>query len=128
MVKKSRSRTAVTDGDDGKPTVGVNAGWLGGLRYGQSVSLNFFRRNAWLLISILVAVVALMGLRYKTKTKMQEIRSLERELIRAESAKLQEKAAYMSLIRESEMQSMVDERGLGLTFQEQPPYTLQYED
>lgn len=128
MVKKSRSRTAVTDGDDGNPTVGVNAGWLGGLRYGQSVSLNFFRRNAWLLISILVAVVALMGLRYKTKTKMQEIRSLERELIRAESAKLQEKAAYMSLIRESEMQSMVDERGLGLTFQEQPPYTLQYED
>lgn len=42
-----------------------------------------------------------MGLRYKTKTKMQEIKALERELVRSESAKLQEKADYMSLIRES---------------------------
>ena len=63
----------------------------------------------------------LMGLRYKTKTKMQEIKALERELVRSESAKLQEKADYVSLIRESEMQRLVDRHGLGLTFPEQPP-------
>lgn len=102
--------------------------WLKDLSYGRSVSLTFFRRNAWLLTSIIIALVALMGLRYKTKTKMQEIKSLERELVRAESAKLQEKSAYMSLIRESEMQRLADRHGLGLTFQEQPPYTLAYED
>lgn len=102
--------------------------WLKDLRYGRSVSLTFFRRNAWLLTSIIIALVALMGLRYKTKTKMQEIKSLERELVRAESAKLQEKSAYMSLIRESEMQRLADRHGLSLTFQEQPPYTLAYED
>ena len=33
----------------------------------------------------------------------------------------------MSLIRESEMQRLSDQRNLGLTFQEQPPYTLTYE-
>ena len=54
----------------------------------------------------------------------QEIKALERELVRSESAKLQEKADYMSLIRESEMQRLVDRHGLGLTFPEQPPYTL----
>lgn len=102
-------------------------GWFRELRYGRSVSIDFFRRNAWLLISILVALLALMGLRYKTKTKMQQIKTLERELVRAESAKLQEKAEYMSLIRESEMQRLSDQRNLGLTFQEQPPYTLTYE-
>lgn len=114
--------------DKSQATASPKLGWFGGLRYGQSVSLTFFKRNAWLLMCILVALVALMGLRYKTKTKMQEIRRLERELVRAESSKLQEKAAYMSLIRESEMQRLVDERHLGLTFQDQPPYTLQYED
>lgn len=106
----------------------IALGWLSNLRYGRSVSLSFFSRNAWLLVCILVVVIALIGLRYKTKTKMLEIRKLEKELVRAESAKLQEKSEYMSLIRESEMQRMVDERGLGLTFQEQPPYKLSLDD
>lgn len=98
------------------------------LGYGSLVSLAFFRRNAWLLIAIIVAVVALIGLRYQTKTKMSQIRSLERELVLAESEKLQEKSEYMSLIRETEMQRLVNEHGLGLTFQEQPPYRLTPEE
>lgn len=94
------------------------------LGYGSLVSLSFFRRNAWLLIAIIVSLVALIGLRYQTKTKMSQIRSLERELVTAESEKLQQKSEYMSLIRETEMQRLVDEHHLGLTFQEQPPYRL----
>ena len=120
MAKKtpSANQQPPQAGSASRPT------WLNDLRYGRSVSLNFFRRNAWLLISIIVALVALMGLRYKTKTKMQEIKALERELVRSESAKLQEQADTMSLTRESEMQRLVDRHGLGLTFPEQPPYTL----
>ena len=71
-----------------------------------------------------VAIIALMGLRYKTKTKMEEIKQLTVELQRAQSSKLQEKAAYMSLIREAEMKKLVEEKGLGLQFQELPPYEL----
>ena len=98
------------------------------MRYGRTLSLEFFRKNAWLLMLFVVAILALMGLRYKTKTKMEEIKRLNVELQRAESSKLQEKAAYMSLIREAEMKKLVEEKGLGLQFQEYPPYELVVEE
>ncbi len=99
--------------------------WVADVRYGRSLSVEFFKRNAWLLMFFVVAILSLMGLRYKTKTKMEEIKRLTVELQRAESSKLQEKAAYMSLIRETEMKRLVEEKGLGLEFQEFPPYELE---
>lgn len=98
--------------------------WVEDFRYGQSISLEFFRSNAWILMVIVVLVLALMGLRYKTKTRMTEIQTLTAELHRAESRMLNEKSSYMSLIRETEMRRMVHENGLPLEFQEQPPYHL----
>jgi len=102
----------------------TSTGWMSDLRYGRSLSIDFFKRNAWLLLIILVATLSLIGLRYKTKTKMAEIKKLNIELQRAESSKLQEKAAYMSLIRETELRKLVQKQGLGLEFQEEPPYEL----
>lgn len=99
--------------------------WVADVRYGRSLSVEFFKRNAWLLMVFVVAILSLMGLHYKTKTKMEEIKRLTVELQRAESSKLQEKAAYMSLIRETEMKRLVEEKGLGLEFQEFPPYELE---
>lgn len=99
-------------------------GWMSELRYGRSVSLEFFKTHAWLMVIFVVAVISLMGLRYKTKTKMSEIKQLTKELQRVESEKLQEKARYMSLIRETEMRKMVAEKGLDLQYQDQPPYEL----
>lgn len=107
---------------------GVSRDLMNDMRYGRSLSIEFFRQNAWLLMLFVVAIIALMGLRYKTKTKMEEIKSLTVELQRAESSKLQEKAAYMSLIREAEMKKLVDEKGLGLQFQETPPFELIVKD
>ena len=86
--------------------------------------MEFFRTNAWFLVIFVALVIALMGLRYDTKTKMKEIKRLTTELERAQSSKLQEKAAYMSLIRETEMKKLVEEKGLGLEFRENPPYVL----
>ena len=100
------------------------ANWLIDMRYGKTVSVNFFKNNAWLLITFLVIVLALMGMRYKTKTKMEEIKKLEKELVQSESDKLREKSAYMSLIRETEMMRLVRKNNLGLIFQEQPPYEI----
>ena len=107
-----------------KKLKGIPKDLMNDMRYGRSLSLEFFRQNAWLLMLFVVAIIALMGLRYKTKTKMEEIKQLTVELQRAQSSKLQEKAAYMSLIREAEMKKLVDEKGLGLQFQENPPYEL----
>lgn len=94
------------------------------MKAGKTVSLNTIRTNAWIIITVLVAVLSLIGLRYKTKTKMEQIKQLNIELQRSESSKLQEKASYMSLIRETEMKKMVEEKGLDLHFQEQPPFEL----
>ena len=99
-------------------------GWMSELRYGRSLSIDFFKANAWLMLLFVVAILALIGLRYKTKTKMAEIKQLTVALQRAESHKLQEKSLYMSLIRESEMVKMVREKNLNLEFQEQPPFEL----
>jgi preprotein translocase subunit SecF len=108
-----------------KNSKSVHSKWISDLRYGQSLSIEFFSQNAWLLIILLVAVLSLIGLRYKTKTKMAEIKSLTHQLELAESAKLQEKAAYMSLVRETEMRRLVNEKHLGLVFQEQPPFEVE---
>lgn len=102
--------------------------WLSDLRYGRSVSVNFFKANAWLLVIFITIVLALMGMRYKTKTKMEQIKSLEKELVQTESDKLREKAAYMSLIRETEMLRLVKDNNLGLVFQDQPPYEITLEE
>ena len=107
---------------------GVSRELMNDMRYGRSLSIEFFRQNAWLLMLFVVAIIALMGLRYKTKTKMEEIKQLTVELQRSQSSKLQEKAAYMSLIREVEMKKLVDQQGLGLQFQDFPPYELTLEE
>jgi len=94
------------------------------LRSGRAVSLDFFKRNAWLLVVIMTAIIGVMGLRYRTKTRMAEIKTLNKELQRAESAKLQEKATYMTLIRETQLTRLTEEQHLGLTYQEEPPVTV----
>lgn len=121
---KNRKETATTKRRESLEERPHGYSWLNEVRYGRSISVEFFKHNAWLLMIIVVAVIALIGLRYKTKTKMMEIKQLTAELARAESGKLQEKAAYMSLIRETEMRRMVREKGLPLEFQEQPPYEI----
>lgn len=68
-----------------------------------------------------------MGLRYRTKARMTEIKQLNRELQRAESAKLQEKARYMTLIRETELTRLTAEKNLGLRYQEEPPVVIDYD-
>lgn len=122
--KDTNNKTKEPSAKKKKGLKGMPRDLMNDMRYGRSLSLEFFRQNAWLLMLFVVAILALMGLRYKTKTKMEEIKHLSVELQRAQSSKLQEKAAYMSLIRESEMKKMVDEKGLNLQFQEYPPYEL----
>ncbi len=97
------------------------------LREGRAVSLEFFKRNAWMIIAIITALIGVMGLRYRTKTRMSEIKQLHRELQRAESEKLHEKAWYMTLIRETELTRLMNEKKLGLRYQEEPPVVIEYE-
>ncbi len=97
------------------------------LRSGRAISLEFFKRNAWMIIASLTALIGVMALRYRTKTRMSEIKQLNKELQRAESDKLNEKAWYMTLIRETELTRLTTEKRLGLRYQEEPPVVIECE-
>ena len=124
-IKKNRKKNNPANNEEKKRK--QTPSWLVDFRYGRSLRVDFFRKNAWFFMVFVVAMLSLIGLRYKNKTKMMEIKKLNIELKQAESSKLQEKAAYMSLIRESEMKRLVEDKGLGLQFQEQPPYEVDME-
>ena len=55
---------------------------------------------------------------------MEHIRALEQELEIVETERIRVKSIYMSRIRESSMQEMVDTMHLNLRVQDQPPYRL----
>lgn len=97
------------------------------LKDGRSMSLTFFKRNGWLILLAMVAVIWLISQRYSNQSRMEEIRGLEKELRRAESRKLDAKADYMSLIRESRMRELMEQNNLTISYQEQPPYILSAE-
>ena len=123
-MRKSNKKTIDAEVKTRRKSDGNGYSWVKELRYGRSISVEFFKKNVWLMLVILVAVIALIGLRCKAKTRMAEIKKLNVELQKSESNKLQEKSAYMTLIRETEMKKMVREKGLTLEFQEQPPYEI----
>lgn len=94
------------------------------IREGRLLSLELFKRHGWFILIATVIIVALIGQRYTNKTKMQEIKRLEKELALSKSIEVNEKAQYMSLIRENEMRRLLRERHLNLDYQEQPPYVI----
>lgn len=94
------------------------------IRQGRLVSLEGFKRHAWLILIAMVVILGLIGQRYSNQTKMQQIKRLTHELAREQSAERVEKAQYMTLIRESEMRRLIRAKGLDLDFREQPPYVI----
>lgn len=94
------------------------------VKNGRSMSLTFFKRNGWLIVLAMVAIIWLISQRYSNQSRMEEIRGLEKTLRRAESRKLDAKADYMSLIRESRMRELMERNNLTISYQEQPPYIL----
>lgn len=95
---------------------------------GKLLTLEFFKRNAWLIMISVGIVIALIGQRYANHSKMREIKQLKEELARVKSEKLQQKSQYMSLIRENKMMILLRERNIQLGYQEQPPYSLSRQD
>jgi len=98
------------------------------IKNGHSVSLDFFKQNAWFMVFFIVAVLALIVLRYSTQSKMVSAQKLEILLAQAENDKIAKKAKYMSLIRETEMRKLLHSKNIDLDFQEQPPYRISLSD
>ena len=92
--------------------------------HGRMLSLDFFSRHWLWVLAVVVMLMIYITSRYTCQTHMEDIQRLTRELEVAKTERVREKSAYMSRIRESRMQQMVDSLHLGLTVQEQPPYRL----
>ena len=92
--------------------------------HGRLLSIDFFRHH-WLSVMLAVAMVMIyITNRYQCLTRMEHIRALEQELEIVETERIRVKSIYMSRIRESSMQEMVDTMHLNLRVQDQPPYRL----
>ena len=92
---------------------------------GRLLSSDFFARH-WksVLLAILMVLIYITN-RYQCLTRMEEIRRLEQELEVVETERIRVRSTYMSRIRESSMQELVDTMNLHLKIQDQPPYKLQ---
>lgn len=91
---------------------------------GRLLSSDFFARH-WksVLLAILMVLIYITN-RYQCLTRMEEIRRLEQELEVVETERIRVRSTYMSRIRESSMQEMVDTMHLNLRIQDKPPYKL----
>lgn len=108
MAKKSTKKTSI----------------LRSALHGRILSVDFFRRNWLVVLAVVVMLMVYMTNRYTCQTQMERIQKLEQELEVAKTERIRAKSAYMSRIRESSMQHLVDSLHLGITVQEQPPFKL----
>ena len=101
-----------------------NGNIIGRVFRGQIISSDFFTRN-WLVVAFAVAfLLAYITSNYTCKTKMEEVRRLERELEIVKTERVRARSEYMGKVKESSMQALVDSLHLGLQVQEQPPFRL----
>ncbi len=92
--------------------------------HGKLISSDFFARH-WLQVFIVVSMILVyITNRYQCLTRMEEIRQLNQQLQVIETEFIRERSRYMSRIRESSMQQLVDSMRLKLEVQEQPPFKL----
>ena len=98
--------------------------WMLRALHGRVLSVDFFRRNWMVVVGVVAMLMIYITNRYQCQTQMEQIRKLETQLEVAKTERVRAKSAYMSRIRESSMQEMVDSLRLQLTVQEQPPYQI----
>ena len=91
---------------------------------GRLLSSDFFARHLKSVLLAILMVLIYITNRYQCLTRMEEIRRLEQELEVVETERIRVRSTYMSRIRESSMQEMVDTMHLNLRVQDQPPYRL----
>ncbi len=93
--------------------------------HGRVLSSDFFLRHWKAVLTVMVMLLVFITNRYQCLTRMEEIRKLEQTLEVIETERIRERSTYMSRIRESSMQELVDTMNLHLKIQDQPPYKLQ---
>lgn len=91
---------------------------------GQVISSDFFARH-WLPILIFIIVIMVyITTKFTYRTNIEKIEALQKQLEIVQNESSRERSLFMSRIRETSMQHMVDSLHLNLRVQPQPPFTV----
>ncbi len=91
---------------------------------GQVISSDFFARH-WLPILIFIIVMMVyITTKFTYRTNIEKIEALQKQLEIVQNESSRERSQFMSRIRETSMQQMVDSLHLNLRVQPQPPFTI----
>lgn len=90
----------------------------------EGVSSDWFLRHFTFIIVILAFSLGYISLRFDCLASQKQITELQEKLNIVRTDARSERALYMSATGESAMLKQVNELGLDLHLQEQPPYTL----
>lgn len=91
---------------------------------GQVISSDFFARH-WLPILIFIIVIMVyITTKFTYRTNIEKIEALQKQLEIVQNESSRERSLFMSRIRETSMQQMVDSLHLNLRVQPQPPFTV----
>lgn len=83
----------------------------------------------WKNIGIVVLLIfAFISNRYSCQSKIKEINTLKYKLTNARSEYLKQSAHYRGMIRQSQIQDLVEKQQLNLGIPMYPPYKLERED
>lgn len=93
---------------------------------GRLLSLRFFKRYLFQTIFIIALIMMYISNKYDCKTGMEQIVRLKNELNIARTDMQEQRSTYMSIIRETSMQHIVDNLHLNLAVRERPPYIVKY--
>ncbi len=91
---------------------------------GKILSSDFIFRNIGYILLGMAMVLVYITNRYECLTCMEEIKKLNKELEIVETERVRVRSLYMSRIRESSMQELVDTMHLNLNVQDRPPYKI----
>ena len=88
---------------------------------GRFFSLDFFKRNWYYVVFIVAMALAYIGNKFTSQRSIQELISLKVELANAQTDLVNASAKYNSMIRESQMVHLMNEKHLDLTPPQDPP-------
>ena len=92
---------------------------------GQVISSDFFARH-WLPVLIFIIVMMVyITTKFTYRTNIEKIEALQKQLEIVQNESARERSSFMSRIRETSMQHLVDSLNLDLRVQPQPPFTIE---
>ncbi len=127
MAKSKDDKKKKTHAPDAKGGKGVRKLSLE-IFLGDVITSAFFIRYKYLMVFAVACLIFYISFQYECKTRLETIDELRSELARVRSESIRQQSTYHSRIRESVMQHMVDSMGLGLKVQDQPPFSIKYDE